>query len=136
MIPRGRGFTLIELLVVLAIVGIALSLIGPVGINQYERMQVTEDREKFLRQLDAIEFNAFTLDAQVLVELKGQQVQVRSAEQLLQAETFEHIEFPNQTFTVNTHGFWTPSEVRWLEAGQARRANLNPARIQGVIDGD
>lgn len=130
MIPRWRGFTLIELLVVLAIVGIALSLIGPVGINQYERMQVTEDREKFLRQLDAIEFNAFTMDAEVVVELQGQALRVLSGEDVLLKRTFEYLRFPSQALTVNSHGYWEPNEVRWLEAELQRREPLNPPAIQ------
>lgn len=136
MTPRWRGFTLIELLVVLAIVGIVLSLIGPVGINQYERMQVTEDREKFLRQLDAIEFNAFTMDAEVVVELQGQALRVLAGEQVLQARTFEHLRFPNQILNINSHGYWSPNEVRWVEADMPRRQPLNPPAIQEANDAD
>ncbi|PTB83256.1 hypothetical protein C9928_04110 [Pseudidiomarina aestuarii] len=134
MIPRWRGFTLIELLVVLAIVGIALSLIGPVGINQYERMQVTEEREKFLRQLDATAFQALRLQADVTVRLQQQQLQVYMGEQLVQRHTYERLQFPAQELQLNSHGFWTPAAVRWVELEQSRQRELNPPAIEGAAN--
>jgi len=124
----GRGFTLIELLIVIGIMGLILSLVGPLTVNQLESAQRTQEREQFHRHLEQWKFNATHWRMPVDLELEGRHLRVysipRSSQRgqqepdLLAHYEYEQLRFPVQHLSLNAHGYWSHTLIEWYEGSQ------------------
>ncbi|GAA0353885.1 hypothetical protein GCM10009092_17790 [Bowmanella denitrificans] len=112
---RLSGFTLLELIVVLSIVGLLMSLVGPALFTTLDKVRVQSEVRKLEGVIFKLSNQAFLYGREIDVVLEGQHCQFffqgeEKKQSLLQ---FEHIHFPRQTFSVNSHGFLSVSEVNY-----------------------
>lgn len=99
-----RGFTLIELLVVLSILGVALSFVGPLTVQQYENVRRDSEIQQVVAYLDKARYRALNARESLTIIMSGKQV---SSEHPLISEPLltEYITFPSQTLIFNENGF-------------------------------
>uniref|UniRef100_A0A486XX26 Uncharacterized protein n=1 Tax=Rheinheimera sp. BAL341 TaxID=1708203 RepID=A0A486XX26_9GAMM len=116
------GFTLIELLLVFVIGSMLLSLVGPAAYAQYERVLVTKEREQLFRVLEQLKFDSFINRRQTTLKLSGANMHLGASS--THRWQFELLRFPEQTITLNSHGFWQSAELNWYEKGVARTLPL------------
>lgn len=124
MKKHHRGFTLIELLIVLTILGLAASLVGPFTARQLDKIKVVKERQQLFSLLEDIAFNSFLNRTGATVELTEQRLVVQWPTETADYQ-FAILSFPNQRFTVNSHGFWQVKEVRWNANEQQGQLTLS-----------
>ena len=123
------GFTLVELLLVFVIGSLLLSLVGPAAYAQYERVLVTKEREQLFRLMEQLKFDSFINRKYTTLKLSGANLHLGASG--AERWQFELLRFPEQTITVNAHGFWQSAEVNWYENGVAKAI---PLQAQGQLE--
>lgn len=120
------GFTLIELLVVMAVLGIVMSLVGPLALNSFEKAQARIEIMTLTRWMDDLSYRAFLSHQDVILELKGKQAYA-SSNKVSFAKTidFEYLYFQPQTVTFNRNGFSQLEEIRYQKGNQQIAIQLN-----------
>ena len=139
---RVPGFTLVELLVVLAILGIALSLVGPFTINQLDKVKRAQEREEIRLLLNEWQFRAFNQRRAIELGFSGRQLlvsrgsainrpQVELESQIASYE-FAFSQFPSQSIIVNAHGYANYDQLQLLQGEREFTLNIvNTGLITG-----
>jgi len=126
---RSQGFTLIELLIVMALVGLAVSLVGPSLYSQYQSSNARQERQKFQMLSQYAAKLAFYNRSSLAMDLDGKRVSIRaldgfvkeqekaaaetemvgSAVTPLHSESFNSLFFKPQTIEIDGNGnYLTP----------------------------
>lgn len=102
---RLAGFTLIELLVVLAIMGTAISIVGPLSYQQYKAAEARAEWQKVILLVELARQRAFLTGQHYRVTLQGKQVTVYEQ----QVEKFklltDQVFFTGSELQINANGF-------------------------------
>lgn len=136
---RSRGFTLVELLIVISIIGLTVSLVGPLTVNQLSSAKRTQEREQFNRHIQQWRFNAVQWRTPVVLELEGRHLRVydepnwQQQPELLAHYTYEQLRFPRQNIRLNAHGYWSDTRVEWYE-GEQDSVRQKELTNRGVIN--
>lgn len=123
-----KGFTLIELMVILVIMGVLLSLVGPLAVQNLDKVTVKTEEKQFQNWLIKTSFSAFNRGSPLALNLQGHQVVVYAATQFEQegsseansedtdpidSITFETLFFQPQTLLLNKNGFPSADTVEY-----------------------
>ena len=111
---KQKGFTLIELMVVMTIVGILLSLVGPMAMNALDKAEAKKELLAFQNWVQHIGAKTYYTGQQRKVVLEGKLVSlyIDSGEPKLESsyET-KALFFRPQMFTVNRSGYASVSKI-------------------------
>ncbi|WP_299791216.1 prepilin-type N-terminal cleavage/methylation domain-containing protein [uncultured Shewanella sp.] len=121
---KSQGFTLIELMVILVIMGVLLSLVGPLAVNNLDKVTVKTEEKQLQNWLIKTSFSAFNRGTPLSVNLQGHQVVVYAATPLelegnsadtdpIDLITFETLFFQPQTLLLNKNGFPSADTVEY-----------------------
>lgn len=151
---KGRGFTLVELLIVIGIMGLVLSLVGPLTVNQLDSAKRSQEREQLNLYLRHYQFRALQHREKLILSFEGRylriyqdvpdavrvQAQVDAESDrdrfgrpeaaeipetfLLREYEFEHLAFRPQQLRINAHGYWSPTHLEWLEGEREMEKTL------------
>lgn len=119
-----KGFTLIELMIVMGILGITLSLVGPLTVNQLDNMRRTQEREQLNQYLKKWRFQAQLTSRSLVLVTEGSHLHVWTQrdyyadaheDNRLSLYEFEWLSFPQQEVHINGHGFWSEPSIAWFE---------------------
>lgn len=99
----GQGFTLIELLVTIAIMGTAMSFVGPLMIEQVNKSKASAEFKEVAQYVRDSGKVAFLKGQPVEFLFEGKQLTRRVGDQS-QRLTFEYLFFPVQTLRYNANG--------------------------------
>lgn len=124
-----RGFTLIEILVVLALAGLMLALVAPLGVAQVERGRSQVEWLALERLTGRLAFEAFTRREDVWLSAAGEGLQWRWGGTPATAEgrrDFDYLVFsPATEVRINSNGLPSPAEVSVLVRGEPRTLILD-----------
>ncbi|MCS6191613.1 MULTISPECIES: pilus assembly FimT family protein [Shewanella] len=120
---RAKGFTLIELLVILVIMGILLSLVGPLAVENVDKVTIKTEEKQFKNWLVKTSFSAFNRGVPLTITLHGHQVvaftDIHSEQpdavsaMPIDSITFDGLFFQPQTFLLNKNGFPSQQTVEY-----------------------
>lgn len=126
---RGRivtGFTLIELLVVLAILGMLVALVAPLGVRQVERARAQEEWLVLQRTVEGLAFRAFAEGRSVRLDARGTALKWQLGAQPEKTLVLQHLFFdPGQTVRIDEHGVASPGALELRQDGRPRSIDLN-----------
>jgi len=123
----NRAFTLIELMIVMAIMAIAMAIIGPNTYKVYQKAKFQSNYVELRELLKSISYKAFINDKAVVIELAqdrikyGYKSNVQSQKMI--EHTFKYLSFPTQSIEINRSGFATAANI-----------SVNGARWSKTID--
>lgn len=120
-----RGFTLVELLVVMAILGIALSLVGAFTVNQLDNMKRAQEREEIRLILNEWQFRAFNQRSAIALVFSGGNLAIKhiasptrlqnQLDSQITQYRFEYSQFPSQVIEINAHGTLSNTDVQLMQ---------------------
>lgn len=116
----SRGLSLVELLIVMALMGLVLSLVGPLGMKQIERSEAVYESMQLQQLLHQAVQQAYVQATPVELQLDGKQLLGSSGQRVLLDQSFSHIFFPRQQVQINRNGFASQPQISALVRGQAR----------------
>ena len=110
---RARGFTLIELLVVLAIIGLSISIVGPLAIEQLDKFKSQDQVVQLERWVKALKHQAFINDTSYRLRLNNKTAELieQQSEQLISQRRFSLLNFEPQELSINKNGFMFPDTI-------------------------
>lgn len=115
-----RGFSLVELLIVMALMGLVLSLVGPLGMKQIERSEAVYESMQLQQLLNRAAQQAYVQAKPVELQLDGKQLLGSDGQHVLLNQSFSHIFFPRQLVQINRNGFASQPQISALVRGQPR----------------
>lgn len=122
----ARGFTLVELLVVLAILGLAVALVGPLTADRLDKARAQEEWLVLERTVTGLAFRAFAEGRPVELQADGARLAWRVAGAEERVLSLQHLFFnPAQTVTINANGVAAPRQLTVRQAGRERSLALN-----------
>jgi len=142
------GFTLIELMIVMSIIALVMSLVGPLTIQGYEKIQAKEEQMTLQNWIKGNSYRSFATSKAGTISLENNAITFNyqldktnslSTDKLSTGETtdnqeskpavamlnFELLTFPKQTIKVNTFGLIQPAAIIVLVNGKERIINLS-----------
>lgn len=111
---KSGGFTLIELMIVMVILGVSMSLIGPNILNTVEKQPVNLEKKITQMKVEYIAVLALSKSRELVVELKGKQIEVFMDDKLLETHITEHLFFEGQQLVVSKNGFVSTNEIAFV----------------------
>lgn len=108
---RNCGFTLIELLITIAIMGLAMGLVGPLAIEQLDKFRAQDELVQLEKTIKNQRRLAFINHNTILIILDNQRARIVISDENEQITEFEFISFEPQQLTINRNGFMQPTEV-------------------------
>lgn len=120
-----RGFTLIELLIVLTLLGLTMSLVGPLTFKQYERTQLLKEREQLYRILENTAYTSLVERTPVVIRLMGSELSLQPHQAEPVIVIFDYLTFPEQEIKVNAHGFWLSSQLYLIQQDKRYAVTLS-----------
>lgn len=105
--PSGKGFTLIELLIVMAVMGLALALVGPNLMASYQKAQAKSEQQEFEELLQKLSYQAFLNERSISIQLNLQRVTYFYSDEPIRNVTvdYQFVEFPRQSIELSSAGF-------------------------------
>lgn len=108
---RNRGFTLIELLITIAIMGLAMGLVGPLAIEQLDKFRAQDELVQLEKTIKNHRRLAFINHQTIAITVSGNRLSVRIGEKPEQLTSFEFISFQPQQYLINRNGFMEPGQI-------------------------
>lgn len=110
---QAKAFTLIELLIVVAIMGTAMTLVGPNLFKALNTAQFRSDVGQLKNTFNRIAYKAFATDRVVVVTLRDNSIRYSFADDNARAgeRVFEYIQFEPQQVTFSSYGFPDKSSI-------------------------
>jgi prepilin-type N-terminal cleavage/methylation domain-containing protein len=105
------GFTLVELLIVMSIMGLILSLVGPLALNMIDKAQAQSEFISFKNNLKKISYISFASATEHSVTLDVQTISILKADESIQQSQFKYLQFPSQKITFNSRGYPFPESI-------------------------
>lgn len=107
----NRGFTLIELLITIAIMGLAMGLVGPLAIEQLDKFRAQDELVQLEKTIKNQRRLAFINHHTIHITLENQRARISISDDNQQITEFEFISFRPQQLIINRNGFMQPTEV-------------------------
>jgi prepilin-type N-terminal cleavage/methylation domain-containing protein len=121
-----RGFTLVELLVVLAILGMLVALVAPLGVRQMDKARAQEEWLVLQRTVEGLAFRAFAQGQDMQIKAQGAEVRWSVAGGQERVLVLRHLFFdPTQSVRIDAHGLAEPGTLEVRQAGRQRTLVLN-----------
>lgn len=122
---RSDGFTLVELLVVVAIMGVLLALVGPLGVEFSDKVRAQNEFLELGYQLRRDSARAFLTSSSIEYHFAGQGLTVSGYSSGAIEQTFEFISFEQSQYVIfNTAGFPSRSSIELVVNGRAEEIDL------------
>jgi type II secretory pathway pseudopilin PulG len=113
--------------VVIVMLGIAISLVGPLTINQVDKFKAKNEELLFQRWIKQASYNAFYLEKTEVYLLDGKSITEQSHSNTTESVNnqpveliFNHLFFPPAILSINSNGYITPDSVNYSIRGQKR----------------
>ncbi len=125
-IKKVSAFTLIELMIVIAIMSIALTLVGPNLFKSYQKAQYQTDMIKLRENMKAISRKAFLNNRAVKLQFSTNKIQYQylDSNKPLVVKIFEHITFPAQTVLISSSGFIDKFDITITTGKTSKKMSL------------
>lgn len=108
---QQRGFTLIELMIVLGLMGLVLTLVGPMLQHQVERAEASAEYIEASQFVNNSAKVAFLRNQKILIVFDGKAL-TRQIDGQIEHIEFNHLFFPKQQLEFNSHGYSLTSGVK------------------------
>ena len=126
MRSRARGFTLVEMLIVIAIVGVLVSLVAPMGVRQVDKARAQEEWLIVERTIASLAFRAFAEGRAVDLEARGKELVWQIGNDPPRRLALAHLFFdPNQHVMIDANGLADHDAIEVLQASRRRELVLN-----------
>jgi prepilin-type N-terminal cleavage/methylation domain-containing protein len=122
-----QGFTLIELMIVMVIVALLMSLVGPLTIKSYEKVQAKEEMLSLKGWIKGNSYRSFATAQQGEITLSEQSIAFTYIDKNARSDanndldningdpiasrSFKYLSFARQKIAVNTFGLVTPNSI-------------------------
>lgn len=121
----SSGFTLIELTIVMTILGLLLSLIGPMTIQSIEKAQAKSELLSVKNWLKNKSTSAYLEGQGIQVDVKGKSIMYkRASSQKVEIRKLDYLFFQPQTFNINSKGYIDLDELKGLYRNKPLTLNL------------
>ncbi len=100
---RQNAFTLLELLVVMSIVGLALSWVGPLVLEQVDKTKANAEVKQLEQYIDMTLAGAYLAGQPVVLQFNGRQLQ-RQQHGVAEQVNFDYLFFQPQQLKINANG--------------------------------
>ena len=124
----NTGFTLIELMIVLTIVGVLMTMVGPLAVQSVEKAQAKQEMLSLKNLLRKVSAKAFNTGNEYRVILSGKQVTLYLAdneEKPQELFEFEYLFFQPQKLYYSNKGFVEPTLVKGTYRDKPLDLDLN-----------
>lgn len=106
------GFTLVELTIVMIIVTLLLSMVGPLAIEQVEKVQVKNEYKTFQRLIKNLSNKAYLTGDSFVLLLTGNKLSIKKAHSDKQILIeYKYLVFKSANLTINTKGYIDPDRL-------------------------
>jgi prepilin-type N-terminal cleavage/methylation domain-containing protein len=123
---KQRGFTLVELLVVLVIMGLLMTLVGSLTVEQVDKARAQEEWLVLQRTLGGVAFRAYARNEPVEVLGDGRRLDWKAASGQSGELTLEQLSFDApQKIVFNASGIANPARLEVRQRGRLRSIELN-----------
>ena len=102
------GFTLVELLVVIIILGLSLSMIGPLAVNQFDKFKARDERISITRELARASDHAFAMGEPIFASGDKNSLVIKRADGSKEVINFKALSMDHLSIAFDRYG--TPSE--------------------------
>lgn len=111
-ISKLTGFTLVELTIVMIIVTLLLSMVGPLAIEQVEKVQVKNEYKTFQRLIKNLSNKAYLTGDSFVLLLTGNKLSIKKAHSDKQILIeYKYLVFKSANLTINTKGYIDPDRL-------------------------
>ncbi|WP_108947131.1 pilus assembly FimT family protein [Shewanella halifaxensis] len=128
----NKGFTLIELMVILLIMGVLLSLVGPLAVKNVDKTNSRTEELQLKNWFDKVSQSAFYRSQIVTISLQGRAVNatvdVAASKVKIDSIMFDSLFFPPQELELNKNGFFKQESVNYQSADKRFKITLQPVR--------
>jgi len=135
------GFTLIELMVVMAIVGLLMTMVGPLAINTVEKANAKQEMLTMKNWFRKISYRAYSTGSSYQLNLSGKKAElfiINDDEQQIQpaiiTKTLDSLFFQPQILYYNAKGFVSPTLVEGTYRNKVLKLDLSEW-VNGVLKG-
>lgn len=117
--PQQSGFTLIELLVVLTLMGLVLSLVGPLSVDSFEKIRSRDEVLKLKHFLRSASAEAFLSGQWLRIEARENRVAMGNEDGERMSKDFTYLSFPDQVLDLSPQGLPQTRQLRYQRRGRA-----------------
>lgn len=121
------GFTLIELLVVISIMGITMSLVAPLMVEQAEKAKGTAEYLEVEQYLNDSTKVAFLRGQPMRIELAGKELKRYLGDDVT-ALQFERLFFPKQQIHISANGFVDQKDIEVVTGKKTQSLSIEDGR--------
>jgi prepilin-type N-terminal cleavage/methylation domain-containing protein len=118
------GFTLVELLIVMSIMGLVLSLVGPLTLKMIDRAQAQSEFISFKNSLKKLSYISFASATEHSVVLDMQRMTILKASESNQESLFKYLQFSPQKITFNSRGYPFPESIDVTVINKVEKINV------------
>lgn len=122
--PLKSGFTLVELLIVMSIMGLILSLVGPLALRVVDKAQAQSEFISFKNSLKKISYIAFASATEHSVVVDMQKISILKADETIQQSQFKYLQFSPQKITFNSRGYPFPESINVKIINKTEKINV------------
>jgi len=120
-----RGFTLIELMIVIMLLGLVMSLVGPLTFQQVETARARSEQENLKRWLRQQSFFVYSRKESIELDFDGKALYLKKADGSRETlKQFNYLFFPPQQIRLNINGFPHPSDLSFIRLQQKQKLDL------------
>ncbi|MFC4656857.1 Tfp pilus assembly protein FimT/FimU [Rheinheimera marina] len=124
-VKSSRGFTLIELMIVIMLLGLVMSLVGPLTMQQVDSARARSEQESLQRWLRQQSFEAYTRQQAVQLSFDGKGVYAYDADgRRILLKQFSYLFFTPQHVELNVNGFPEPVRLQLTRLEQQQDLDL------------
>jgi prepilin-type N-terminal cleavage/methylation domain-containing protein len=120
----ANGFTLVEMLIAISIMGLILSLVGPLTLKVIDRAQAQSELISFKNNLKKVSYVAFVSSTEHTFVFEDNNAIIFKADKKYAKISFKHLLFTPQELTFNSRGYPSPEILEFNSANKTVSLNV------------
>lgn len=123
---RQYAFTLLELLVVMSIVGLSLSLVGPLVLEQVDKTKANAEVKQLEQYIDMTLAGAYLAGQPIVLQFNGRQL-LRQQHGVAEQVTFDYLFFQPQQLKINANGQLAQTHLQFTSLAKQLEISVGTA---------